>query len=86
MIPSSNISNKNKKKTGFRIHINKLKGIDLCGDIFFRILSLKKSKTTEICRFAINTSFVPEDNTYYLDKFQVDPDSIAKNKNYTGKF
>ena len=56
-------------------------GVDLCGDIFFKLINKKNNKL--ICRWAINTSFVDSSNTYSLDKKSVDPDSIAKNKDFS---
>lgn len=31
-------------------------GVEICGDIFFRIINGKKDK--QICRFALNTAFM----------------------------
>jgi len=60
-------------------------GVTLCGDIFFRFVNSKNKK--QICRCAINTSFVdPETNTYRLDKKSVDPDSIIKSKEFDNDF
>ena len=59
-------------------------GIDLCGDIFFRLVNAKSNQ--QICRFAINTSFVSENNNYVLDKRGVDPDSIAQSKHFDNNF
>ena len=60
-------------------------GIDLCGDIFFKIINSKTKKL--ICRFAINTSFIDKStNTYKLSKASVDPDSVLKNKDFDNDF
>ena len=60
-------------------------GVALCGDIFFRLVNSKNKK--QICRCAINTSFVdPATNTYRLDKKSVDPDSIMKSKEFDNSF
>jgi hypothetical protein len=59
-------------------------GVDLCGDIFFKLMNKKGNKL--ICRWAINTSFVDSSNIYSLDKRSVDPDSIAKNSSFEADF
>lgn len=60
-------------------------GIDICGDVFFRIINAKNNKL--ICRFAINTSFIaPGHNKYVLKKSAVDPDSIAVNAAFDPSF
>lgn len=60
-------------------------GIEICGDIFFRIINGKKDKL--ICRFALNTAFIkPGSNKYSFDKWGVDPDSIATNPKYDNDF
>ena len=68
-------------------------GIEVCGDIFFKVMNAKGNKL--ICRFAINTSFLfprarPVKNKpyycYYIDKKGVDPDSIAKDKRFDINF
>jgi hypothetical protein len=60
-------------------------GVEICGDIFFRIINGKKDK--QICRFALNTAFIkPGTNKYVLDKWGVDPDSIAKDPKYDNDF
>lgn len=56
----------------------------LCGDLFFRLVNARNGQI--ICRFALNTSFVGEDNVYYLDKKGVDPDSIGKDKRFDPNF
>jgi len=47
-------------------------GIELCGDIFFKLTNDRNKKL--ICRFAMNTSFVNnETNIYEFGKKNVDP-------------
>ena len=42
-------------------------GIELCGDVSFRLINSKNKKM--ICRFAMNTSFVDNiTNKYIFDK------------------
>ena len=60
-------------------------GIELCGDVSFRLINSKNKKM--ICRFAMNTSFVNnETHKYEFDKKGVDPDSILKNKKFKNTF
>jgi hypothetical protein len=60
-------------------------GIELCGDVSFRLINSKNKKM--ICRFAMNTSFVDNiTNKYIFDKKGVDPDSIMKNKKFKSEF
>ena len=58
-------------------------GIMLCGDIFFKLINAKNKEL--ICRFAINTSFV-KDNQYTFNKKSVDPDSIQKSNKFDNNF
>lgn len=60
------------------------KGLLLCGDIFFRIWDGQKKEL--ICRFALNTSFIKNDNVCEFTKESVDPDSILNNNNYDPEF
>ena len=86
----THITYKANKDSRMVIHIynndyeSQSQGVDLCGDIFFRIINKKNSQL--ICRFAINTSFVPANNIYELTKSTVDPDSIKKNKKFDNNF
>ena len=59
-------------------------GFELCGDLFFRLVNIKGNN--QICRFAMNTSFVDSSNKYTFDKTGVDPDSIAKDKKFDNAF
>ena len=59
-------------------------GFELCGDLFFRLVNIKGNN--QICRFAMNTSFVDSSNKYTFDKTGVDPDSIAKDKKFDNDF
>ena len=74
-----------KKAKNINIEIgDNSNGVEICGDIFFRIINGKKDK--QICRFAMNTAFMPQTNKYVLDKYGVDPDSIANNPKYDNDF
>ena len=60
-------------------------GVVICGDVFFRLINSKTNK--QICRFAINTSFIkPGTKKYSMNKWGVDPDSIAKSKDFDMDF
>lgn len=59
------------------------RGVDLCGDLFFKLINTENGKL--ICRFAINTAFV-KNNYYTLTKSTVDPDSIKKSKKFSNDF
>lgn len=50
----------------------------LCGDIYFRLMHKGSMKSKLICRFALNTSFIQDNNIYEFTKFTVDPDSKRK--------
>lgn len=54
------------------------------GDLYFRLINGKNNSL--ICRFAMNTSFVPDSNVYTFDKAGVDPDSILNNKKFDPNF
>ena len=56
----------------------------LCGDLFFRLVNARNGQI--ICRFALNTSFIGNDNIYELNKKGVDPDSIGKDKRFDPHF
>ena len=60
-------------------------GFEVCGDLFFRLINVKNN--SQICRFALNTSFVNEEtNVYEFTKTAVDPDSIANDKRFDNDF
>lgn len=60
-------------------------GVELCGDVQFRLVNAKNKKM--ICRFAMNTSFINSNtNKYKFDKKSVEPDSILKNKKFSQNF
>lgn len=60
-------------------------GIELCGDIFYKLINHKNKKL--ICRFAMNTAFIEnKTNIYTFDKKGVDPDKIMKNKKFDNNF
>lgn len=63
-------------------------GVKVCGDLYFRLYNSKNnSKNNQlICRFAMNTAFISDDNVYTFDKGSVDPDSIIKNKKFDSEF
>lgn len=99
MIWTDNPNHKDRRNNGLlgstynankqtRMYINivddNVPGIDLCGDLFFRLVNAKSNQL--ICRFAINTSFVSASNSYVLDKRGVDPDSIAQDKRFENNF
>jgi hypothetical protein len=64
--------------------------VKLAGDIYIKLINAKNGNL--ICRFAINTAFIPEVKdaeglcTYTLDKKGVDPDSILNNNKFDNKF
>lgn len=59
-------------------------GVQVSGDLYFRLINSKNGKL--ICRFAMNTAFVNENNVYVFDKAGVDPDSILKSKDFDNNF
>lgn len=60
-------------------------GVLVCGDLYFKLINAKNKDL--ICRFAMNTAFIPSDtNVYSFDKRSVDPDSIIKNKKFDHNF
>ena len=68
--------------------------VSFSGDLFFRIYNKSPKSSNLICRFALNTSFMDlgADKSsdgmlvYHLDRKGVDPDSVAKNKDYDVNF
>lgn len=56
----------------------------LKGDIFIRIKNKGSLTNSRICRFSFNTGF--EGSRIELDKKQLDPDSIQKNKMFKDDF
>ena len=75
-----------KKAKNMNINIgDTADGVEIAGDIFFRIINGKKDKL--ICRLALNTAFIkPGAKKYVFDKWGVDPDSIAKDPKYDNDF
>lgn len=75
-----------KQHARMMLHIgDENQGVDICGDVFFRIINAKNNKL--ICRFAINTSFIkPGQQKYVLKRTAVDPDSIALNPAFDPNF
>ena len=65
-----------------KIVINVDKDPLLCGDIYFRLMHRTSSgKGKLICRFALNTSFIPQDEKMYeFTRNTVDPDAVQKDQ------
>ena len=76
---------KDNVMTIYIVDENTGEGVELCGDVQFRLVNSKNKKM--ICRFAMNTSFIStKTNKYRFDKKGVEPDSILKNKKFDNDF
>ncbi len=61
--------------------------VELSGDIFFKLVNSKNKTSELICRFAVNTSFIDQQNNVYtFDKKSVDPDTIATSTKFDPSF
>ena len=60
--------------------------LEVKGDLLFKMYQWGRLGSTKICRFAINTAFIPREDIYTLTKSELDPDSFAKSTKVSEDF
>jgi len=60
--------------------------LEVKGDLQFRLFHWGRMGDCKICRFAINTAFIPRDDVYTLRKEELDPDCFVKSSKVSDAF
>lgn len=60
--------------------------LEVKGDLQFHLYHWGRLSNYRICRFAINTAFIPSDDVYTLTKEELDPDSFQRSSKVSEEF